>query len=150
MIVKALQARLRVAEAPTTLVKDGRGRPPHLNTWRDGRRHLRYLLLYSPRRLFIYPGIGLALLGLLQLDYSQWPGAAVSGWTMGSHTQLIASAVMEAEGQKTPHESRNLPYPRMTSLAAAPRTQRQVPSSITTTSMKPAKCCTSAVFARST
>jgi glycosyltransferase involved in cell wall biosynthesis len=94
MIVKALQARLRVAEVPTTLAKDGRGRPPHLNTWRDGWRHLRYLLLYSPRWLFIYPGIGLALLGLLQLGYSHWPGAAGSGWPVGIHTQLIASAVM--------------------------------------------------------
>jgi hypothetical protein len=94
MIVKALQAQLRIREVPTTLVKDGRGRPPHLNTWRDGWRHLRYLLLYSPRWLFLYPGAGLALVGLLQLMFAnlQTPGA--THWPVGIHTQLFASAAM--------------------------------------------------------
>jgi glycosyltransferase involved in cell wall biosynthesis len=64
MIIKALQAGLQVAEVPTTLAKDGRDRPPHLNTWRDGWRHLRYLLLYTPRWLFLYPGIALTVGGL--------------------------------------------------------------------------------------
>lgn len=93
MIVKALQAQLRVTEVPTTLAKDGRDRPPHLNTWRDGWRHLRFLLLYSPRWLFLYPGAVLAVLGLLQLLYAQTttPGAGV--WPVGIHTQLMASAV---------------------------------------------------------
>ncbi len=67
MIVKALQAQLVVREVPTTLAKDGRNRRPHLNTWRDGWRHLRYLMLYTPRWLFLYPGAVLALLGLAQL-----------------------------------------------------------------------------------
>ena len=49
---------------PTTLAKDGRSRPPHLRTWRDGWRHLRFLLIYSPRWLFLYPGLVLMALGL--------------------------------------------------------------------------------------
>jgi glycosyltransferase involved in cell wall biosynthesis len=65
MIVRASLAKLRIGEVPTTLRPDQRGRPPHLRTWRDGWRHLRFLLLYSPRWLFLYPGAVLALLGLV-------------------------------------------------------------------------------------
>ncbi|HEX4196776.1 MAG TPA: glycosyltransferase family 2 protein [Caulobacteraceae bacterium] len=64
MIVKASLQGRRIEETPTTLRPDGRSRPPHLKTWRDGWRHLRFLLLHSPRFLFIYPGVGLILLGL--------------------------------------------------------------------------------------
>src|SRR5258707_12723464 len=64
MIVRASLAKLRIGEVPTTLRPDRRGRPPHLRTWRDGWRHLRFLLLYSPRWLFLYPGAILALVGL--------------------------------------------------------------------------------------
>jgi glycosyltransferase involved in cell wall biosynthesis len=64
MVVKATLLRMRVSEVPTTLNPDGRNRPPHLRTWRDGWRHLRFLLMYSPRWLFLYPGIVLMLLGL--------------------------------------------------------------------------------------
>ena len=63
MIVKASMFGLRITEIPTTLSPDGRGRAPHLNTWRDGWRHLRFLLLYSPRWLFLYPGLALLALG---------------------------------------------------------------------------------------
>jgi glycosyltransferase involved in cell wall biosynthesis len=63
MIVKASTFGLRITEIPTTLAPDGRGRAPHLNTWRDGWRHLRFLLLYSPRWLFLYPGIALLVFG---------------------------------------------------------------------------------------
>jgi glycosyltransferase involved in cell wall biosynthesis len=65
MIVKATAFGLRIAEIPTTLSPDGRDRAPHLRTWRDGWRHLRFLLLYSPRWLFLYPGIALLVLGTL-------------------------------------------------------------------------------------
>jgi hypothetical protein len=92
MIVKSLQAGLRVAEVPTTLVKDGRDRPPHLNTWRDGWRHLRYLLLYSPRWLFLYPGSLLAVLGVLQLLACQFLDPLATRWPVGIHTQLFATA----------------------------------------------------------
>jgi hypothetical protein len=71
MVVKATLFKLRIAEIPTTLSPDGRDRPPHLRTWRDGWRYLRFLLLYSPRWLFLYPGIALFLLGL-----------AICGWLL--------------------------------------------------------------------
>jgi hypothetical protein len=65
MVVKAALNGLRIEETPTTLKPDGRSRPPHLKTWRDGWRHLRFLLLHSPRWLFIYPGLLLIALGLV-------------------------------------------------------------------------------------
>lgn len=63
MVVKATLHKMRIAEVPTTLSPDGRSRPPHLCSWRDGWRHLRFLLLYSPRWLFLYPGALLMLIG---------------------------------------------------------------------------------------
>ena len=63
MVAKASLAGLRITEVPTTLRPDGRGRPPHLRTWRDGWRHLRFLLLFCPRWLFLYPGTALLVLG---------------------------------------------------------------------------------------
>jgi glycosyltransferase involved in cell wall biosynthesis len=64
MIVKATMQGLRVTEVPTTLSPDAEGRTPHLNTWRDGWRSVRLLLLYSPKWLFLYPGLALLLLGI--------------------------------------------------------------------------------------
>ena len=64
MVVKASLLRMKISEVPTTLAPDGRNHPPHLRTWRDGWRHLRFLLMDSPRWLFLYPGILLMLLGL--------------------------------------------------------------------------------------
>jgi hypothetical protein len=55
---------LKIAEVPITLHPDGRSRPPHLKPWRDGWRHLRFMLIYSPRWLFLVPGLSLFLLGL--------------------------------------------------------------------------------------
>ncbi|MEV6241653.1 glycosyltransferase family 2 protein [Lentzea sp. NPDC051838] len=65
VVVKSCLSGLRIEEVPTTLKKDGRSRPPHLRSWRDGWRHLRFLLIYSPRWLFLYPGIAATLLGLI-------------------------------------------------------------------------------------
>jgi len=64
MVVKASAFGLRVTEIPTTLTPDRGDRAPHLRTWRDGWRHLRFLLLYSPRWLFLYPGMVLFGLGI--------------------------------------------------------------------------------------
>jgi glycosyltransferase involved in cell wall biosynthesis len=64
MVVKASLLRLSITEVQTTLSPDGRSRPPHLRTWRDGWRHLRFLLMYSPRWLFLYPGMALMAAGL--------------------------------------------------------------------------------------
>ena len=65
MIVKATMRGLKVVEVPTVLYPDGRSRPPHLRTWSDGWRHLKFLLLYSPRWLFLYPGLMLVVIGLI-------------------------------------------------------------------------------------
>jgi hypothetical protein len=65
MVVRAALNGLAIAEVPTTLAVDGRSRPPHLRTWSDGWRHLRFLLMFSPRWLFLYPGAVLLALGVL-------------------------------------------------------------------------------------
>ena len=64
MVIKATLKRLKITEVPITLHKDGRSRPPHLKPWRDGWRHLRFMLLYSPRWLFLVPGLLLFVLGI--------------------------------------------------------------------------------------
>ena len=64
MVVKASLLRMKVSEVPTTLSPDGRSHAPHLRTWHDGWRHLRFLLMYSPRWLFLYPGIASVLVGI--------------------------------------------------------------------------------------
>ena len=64
MVAKAAMSGLRVEEVPTVLHPDGRGRPSHLRTWRDGWRHLRFLMLFCPRWLFLYPGAALLAIGL--------------------------------------------------------------------------------------
>jgi hypothetical protein len=63
MAIKGTLKKLRISEVPITLHKDGRSRPPHLKPWRDGWRHLRFMLLYSPRWLFLIPGLALVALG---------------------------------------------------------------------------------------
>ena len=65
MVVKSSLAGYRLTEVPTTLSPDGRSRPPHLRSWRDGWRHLRFLLLYSPRWLFLYPGVTALAVGFV-------------------------------------------------------------------------------------
>jgi glycosyltransferase involved in cell wall biosynthesis len=91
MVVKAALLRMPTCEVPATLSPDGRNHAPHLHTWRDGWRHLRFLLLYSPRWLFLYPGIALmaggSLLGLWLL-----PGPrTVGGVTFDVHTMVYAA-----------------------------------------------------------
>jgi glycosyltransferase involved in cell wall biosynthesis len=91
LVVKAALHRMRVAEVPTTLSRSVRSHPPHLRTWRDGWRHLRFLLLYSPRWLFLYPGLLLMLVGA---GISFWliPGPrVVRGVTFDVHTLLYAA-----------------------------------------------------------
>src|SRR5688500_3596617 len=65
MVVRASLAGYSIVEVPTTLQPDGRSRPPHLRTWRDGWRHLRFLLVFAPRRTLIQPGAVLFTLGLI-------------------------------------------------------------------------------------
>ena len=65
MVVQATLHKLRICEVPTTLKKDGRDRPPHLRSWSDGWRHLTFLLMHSPKWLFLLPGSLLFLIGLV-------------------------------------------------------------------------------------
>lgn len=97
MVVKATLAGLTVAEVPTTLSPDGRSRPPHLRTWRDGWRHLRFLLLYSPRWLFLYPGVLLMTLGLV-LGVALLPGPVEFGDRALDVTALLFAMAMVLVG----------------------------------------------------
>ena len=94
MVIKATLMGMRIAEVPTTLSKDGRSRPPHLNPWRDGWRHLRFMLLFSPRWLFLYPGI--AVLSLCSIIYGAILAGPVDigGVGLGIHTLLYAQSGM--------------------------------------------------------
>jgi hypothetical protein len=92
MVVKATLLKMRIAEVPTTLSPDGRTRPPHLRSWRDGWRHLRFLLLYSPRWLFLYPGVLLMLLGSF-LGLMLFRGPVYLGTVAFDAQTLLYSAV---------------------------------------------------------
>jgi glycosyltransferase involved in cell wall biosynthesis len=90
-VVKASLHGLRITEVPTTLSVDGRNRPPHLRSWRDGWRHLRFLLLYSPRWLFLYPGLLLMLVGAVVSGWLLVGPRVVDGITLDVHTFLYAA-----------------------------------------------------------
>lgn len=94
MVVKATVQGLRIAEVPTTLSPDGRSRPPHLRSWRDGWRHLRFLLVFCPRWLFLYPGAGLFLAGLVAMALLLSGPVRLGGLTFDVHTLLYASGAM--------------------------------------------------------
>lgn len=94
MVVKAVLNQLRIIEVPTTLAKDARSRPPHLRSWRDGWRHLRFLLMFAPRWLFLYPGLFLVILGLTLMGMVL-PGPLQLGTIVFDvHTLLLGSAAL--------------------------------------------------------
>ena len=90
--ISAAVRSYRICEVPTTLKKDGRSRAPHLRTWRDGWRHLSFLLMLSPRWLFIYPGFALMLLGACTTALL-FPGALqiAHGVSLDTHTFLVGA-----------------------------------------------------------
>ena len=90
MVVKASLLQMKISEIPTTLSPDGRSRPPHLRTWRDGWRHLRFLLMYSPRWLFLYPGMLLIAAGLLGCAFLLPGPRTIHGVGLDVHTLLYA------------------------------------------------------------
>lgn len=92
MVIKAVMLGLRVTEVPTVLRPDGRGRSPHLRPWRDGWRHLRFMLLFSPRWLFFYPGLALMAAGLAFGTFLLRGPLTLGGVTFDVHT-LLATAV---------------------------------------------------------
>ena len=96
MILKASLRGARISELPITLSPDGRdGRQPHLRTFRDGWRHLRFFLLYSPRWLFLVPGALLVLLGLAGYAIAM-PGLRIGGVQFDVHTLLFSSLFLAA------------------------------------------------------
>jgi len=94
MVVKASVEGLRIAEVPVTLSPDKRNRPPHLRTWRDGWRHLRFLLLYSPRWLFLFPGALLMVVGALVLLWLLPGERAIGSLRLDIHTLVYAAAAV--------------------------------------------------------
>nr|WP_238345931.1 glycosyltransferase family 2 protein [Luteimonas saliphila] len=94
MVVKASLAGYRIDEVPTTLRPDGRSRPPHLRTWRDGWRHLRFLLVHSPRWLFLVPGFALVALGALAMLVIGVHSLEIGGVNLDIHTLSYAGAAL--------------------------------------------------------
>lgn len=90
MVIKANLFGMRIAEVPTTLAKDGRSRPPHLRPWRDGWRHLRFMLLFSPRWLFLIPGLILFLLSAFSYAALLFGPVKFGGLTFDIHTLFFA------------------------------------------------------------
>ena len=90
MVIKASLKRMRIAEVPVRLRPDGRTRPPHLRTWRDGWRHLRFMLLFSPRWLFLYPGLAMFAVGMLLSAILLGGPLYVGGLRLDIHTLLVA------------------------------------------------------------
>ncbi len=94
MIVKATLNDLKITEVPTTLSPDGRSRPPHLRTWRDGWRHLKFLLLYCPRWLFLYPGSILALWGAIFYALIMTGPLQIGKVNFDIHTLIYAASAL--------------------------------------------------------
>ena len=94
MVVKATLFKMRITEVPTTLSPDGRSRRPHLRTWRDGWRHLRFMLLYSPRWLFLYPGALFMLVGMLVVLWLLPGPRQIGKVTFDVHTLLYGTAAV--------------------------------------------------------
>jgi glycosyltransferase involved in cell wall biosynthesis len=94
MVVKATLLNLKVTDVPTTLGKDGRGRPSHLRSWRDGWRHLRFLLMYSPNWLFLYPGLTALGVGLFTTLALLGGPLTIGSITFDVHTLLIGSSLI--------------------------------------------------------
>lgn len=92
MIVKSHLLNLKITEVPTILYKDGRSRPPHLKTWSDGWRHLRFLLLYSPKWLFLQPGIFLMIFGFFSSMFLIVKPLKISDVVFDVHTLLFCNA----------------------------------------------------------
>lgn len=94
MVVKATMYELKMAEVPTTLSPDGRSRAPHLRSFRDGWRHLKFLLLHSPNWLFLYPGLIFTILGLIITVALMLGPVQIGSVTFDIHTMLYGSAMI--------------------------------------------------------
>src|SRR5438309_9213792 len=94
MVIKASLRRLKIAEVPTRLRPDGRSRPPHLRTWRDGWRHLRFLLMLSPRWLLLYPALVFLTVGLAGLLWLSVGIVHLGPLGLGVHTMLACATLV--------------------------------------------------------
>jgi hypothetical protein len=93
MVIRAAQQKLRIGEVPTSLKPDGRGRRAHLRTWRDGWRHLRFMLLFSPLWLFSVPGLAATVLGLVLTVAVAVTRLELFGRVLHTHFALLGSAL---------------------------------------------------------
>jgi glycosyltransferase involved in cell wall biosynthesis len=97
MVIKASKFDSRITEIPITLHPDRRGRKPHLRTWRDGWRHLRFYMMYSPRWLFLFPGLLLMLAGIIVYGFAAPAGGRLlNGIRFDVHTLLFGSLAIIA------------------------------------------------------
>ncbi|MGA2852690.1 MAG: glycosyltransferase [Verrucomicrobiota bacterium] len=94
MVIKSTFKQLKIAEVPVTLRPDGRSRPPHLKPWRDGWRHLRFMLLFSPRWLFFAPGIFLSLTGIILGGALSVQNIVIGGIILNVGTLMMACMVV--------------------------------------------------------
>jgi glycosyltransferase involved in cell wall biosynthesis len=94
MVVRAALLHLRIEEVPTTLRADGRSRAPHLRTWRDGWRHLRFLLAFSPRWLLLYPAIAVTIVGSLGVAALSFGTLHLGDVTFSVQTMLACAAAV--------------------------------------------------------
>jgi glycosyltransferase involved in cell wall biosynthesis len=101
MVIRATLAGMRITEVSTTLDPDGRSRPPHLRPWRDGWRHLRFMLLFSPRWLFLIPGVLMMICGVGMAAFLWQSDRLVFGVHLGVHTVLYAAAMASMGYQAT-------------------------------------------------
>jgi glycosyltransferase involved in cell wall biosynthesis len=91
MVIKSTLLNLNTTEVPITLYKDGRSKPPHLRSWRDGWRHLRFMLLYSPRWLFFYPALFLLVFGLVAMGVTLRGPLNIQGIKFDTNTMMIGA-----------------------------------------------------------
>jgi len=97
MVIKATLHGLRITEVPITLHQDGRSRAPHLRTWRDGWRTLRFMLLFSPRWLFLWPGLALFVLGLIGM-FLMSGGPLALGHIYAERNSMLVSGMLMLVG----------------------------------------------------
>jgi len=94
MVIKATLQNMKITEVPITLHPDGRSRPPHLRSWRDGWRHLRFMMLFSPRWLFLIPGISLGAVGGLFLSLLAFQPLSLGPVVLDINSMLVAAMML--------------------------------------------------------
>ncbi|MBN8632883.1 MAG: glycosyltransferase family 2 protein [Rhodobacterales bacterium] len=125
MVMKASLAGLNIAEVPTTLSPDGRSRPPHLRSWRDGWRHLKLLLTFAPFSIFLYPGMALLGLGAMLFLPLLFTPVTLGGVTLDTGTMIFAATFIITGFQLVWfHALARLFAVRMNLLPTSPRFER--------------------------